>query len=189
MKTLSLALVVAVGSLAGCGAPPDGALDDTFVTERAALTTGPFKLHNYQTGLCLGVKAGTPTAGTPVIPWTCDNSANQTWRQGVTAPQDPTFVQLRNDVAEKRCLRHGGGYLSSAFIDECFDIYPQGFTWKPISAGNDLSGHECYRFERFGSPGKVLSVLGGNPSPGATVSLWSDFNDPYGHPDQIWCVY
>lgn len=47
------------------------------VTQKA----NAFTLHNYQTGLCLGVAAGNPNPGTKLVTWTCDGTPSQDWAQ------------------------------------------------------------------------------------------------------------
>jgi hypothetical protein len=189
MKNAKVVLFMVLSSLGGCGAP-DGALDESLAQESAPLTDSPFRLRNFQTGLCLGVKAGTPTAGTPLIVWTCDGSANQTWTKGAASPSDPAFLLLRNSVAPDRCLHTiGTGNGAQTAIYTCDLVWNPYNTWKPIYAGNDSLGHECYRFANKKNPARVFGVKGGSTSLGAPVVLWDDFNDAFGHPDQFWCVY
>jgi hypothetical protein len=185
MKNVKIALVLA-SSLLGCGAP-DGAIDETLAEESAPLTDAPFTLRNYQTGLCMGVKGGTPTPGTRLITWPCDQSANQTWTKGPPYVSDPAFHQLKNSVAVNRCLHGlGSGNGAEAMIYTCglapYDV------WKPIYAGNDLNGHECYRFAQKAGQ-RVLGVKNGNTAPGTPIILWDDFNNQFLHPNQLWCVY
>jgi len=61
MKKLSIGFALVVGSVAGCAQPQVGEVDEP-VTETtsalgSAILTGTHTLHNYQTGLCLGVAA------------------------------------------------------------------------------------------------------------------------------------
>jgi hypothetical protein len=191
MKKLSIALMLAVVPLGGCGSQPDGALDETLAEESVPLTDGPFTLRNFQTGLCMGVKGGTPTGGTPMIVWTCDGSANQRWTKGPTSLSNPAYQLLKNGVAADRCLWSGHFNGSQAYISSCDPRFGVYNGWRPIFAGTDRLGHECYRFQNEGSqnPVQVLGVLGGSTSLGAKVVIWDDFNDPWGHPDQIWCTY
>jgi hypothetical protein len=187
MKKLAIALASLLGFIGGCGVSSDGTVDESVGEEEAALTTAPFTLHNYQTGLCLGVKGGTPTPGTPLVTWHCDGSANQRWTRG--SPSKEGHVPLINGVAPDRCLVTGNANNGSpASIDSC--ISSGSFNrWKPIYAGTDLSGHECYRFAKNVTQAKVFGVKGGNTAVGTPVILWDDFADPFGHPDQLWCVY
>jgi hypothetical protein len=189
---------LAIGSLAGCGAPNDnaalGPLDESVGETSAALTTATFTLHNYQTGYCLGVAAGTPTIGTRMVVWTCDTSANQNWVQG-SGPYAGGYVQLINGVATDRCLRGTNGvWIDFANqgawteINHCGNGYDGDTNWLPIYVGQDFTNHECYRFKELNIQG-VLGVLGGNTSRGASAVTWHDFANQYTHPDQIWCVY
>jgi Ricin-type beta-trefoil lectin domain-like len=200
MKNLSIAFALVVGSVAGCGELPDGT-DDQGVTEESSalasnLTTSEFKLHNYQTGLCLGVAAGTPNTGTALVTWPCDNSANQTWIQTSKISGDRSAVHLQNSVAYNRCMTLKGASYSAGtngapgIIDVCQDPWTlsETYGWKPISAGTDNTGHACYRFQREGST-KVIGVSGGKTAWGTPAILWDDFNSLSGHPDQFWCVY
>jgi hypothetical protein len=186
MKTLSM-ILVSMGLLAGCGASPDGTFDESIAEEDAALAAGPFTLRNFQTGLCLGVKAGSSNFGTPLITWYCDGSQNQRWSKG-GAGSDPTYIALINHVASNRCLTTG--YLDNgepAKIDSCVYANQNNIRWKPIYAGNDQAGHECYRFARSGAPSKVFGVKAANTAVGTPVILWDDYGNT--HPDQLWCVY
>jgi hypothetical protein len=188
MKTLTIALVSILGFLGGCGASPDGAddgaFDESIAEEDAALTTAPFTLKNYQTGLCLGVKGGSPTPGTQLIVWHCDGSTNQSWTRGYADKYG--YVPLANGVAPNRCLATANSSNGSpAKIEACSSLG----TWMPIYAGTDLWGKECYRFSKRGTQTKVFGVSGGSTSVGAAVILWDDFADPFGHPDQLWCVH
>jgi hypothetical protein len=187
MKNFTLALVSMLGLLGGCGTSPDGTFDENVAEEEAALTTGPFTLHNYQTGLCLGVKGGTPTPGTPLITWHCDGSANQRWTRGYATKGG--HVPLINGVGPDRCLVTGNANNgTAATIDSCASSGSFN-RWLPIYAGTDLSGHECYRFAKNGTQNKVIGVKGGNIAVGTPIILWDDFADSFGHPDQLWCVY
>jgi len=192
MKNPSIAFVLVVGSIVGCGEMPD-ATDDESVTEVSALlpTTTPFKLHNYQTGLCLGVAAGTPTVGTSLITWTCDNSANQTWIQIPKTQYDWETVLIKNYVADNRCMdvtnNLNGG---QGRINYCMNGSTELPGWQPIYAGPDLNNHACYRLHHQGAGlYRALGVSGGNTNKGAQTILWTDFDDHFNHPDQYWCVY
>jgi hypothetical protein len=193
MKKLTTALILAIGPLGGCGAVPDGALDESVAQESAPLTDSPFTLRNLQTGLCLGVKAGTPTYGTPFIVWTCDGSANQTFTKGPPSQHDPAFIQLKNGVGENRCLGASGWSNNNPVNVQRCSTNDRVSNWKPIYAGNNSSGHECYRFmqemgAQFPDP-KVFGVKGGSTALGTPVIIWSDLNNSLAHPNQFWCVY
>src|SRR5262245_12565426 len=193
MKKLSIAFTLVVGAVAGCAEPQVGdTIDDETVTEMSsALTTGQFRLHNYQTGLCLGTAAGTPNWGTPFITWYCDGSANQTFSQIPKRSGEAGAVELKNYVADNRCLHTSNANNGTqATVFWCESDYSQQIAgWKPIYSGNDLSGHECYRFKKEGSMTQVLGVAGGNPNRGTQAIMWTDFNNAYSHPDQFWCIY
>jgi hypothetical protein len=185
-------VLLAVGSVGGCAGADDsaalGPLDENVAKTSAALTSGPFTLHNYQTGLCLGVAAGTPTIWTPMVTWTCDASANQTFTQGAHYSDNPAYIRIANSVAADRYIVSAWATDGSPVsIDAYYASDWQG--WKPIYVGKDLTGHECYQFESKYAPGKVMGVLGGKRSTGAAVGVWSNFKDSYNHPDQYWCVY
>jgi len=47
----------------------------------ATPSANAFTLHNFQTGLCLGVAAGNPASGTALVTWTCDGTSSQQWWQ------------------------------------------------------------------------------------------------------------
>jgi hypothetical protein len=74
-------------------------------------------------------------------------------------------------------------------IRSCISQLDNNLGWKPIYAGTNLDNRECYRFENYGAQGKVFGASGGNTAPGTPVILWSNFNNQYTHPDQLWCVY
>jgi hypothetical protein len=178
-----LVAVAIASSLAGCGEMTD----DGVVETSSALTTNPFTLHNYQTGLCMGVAAGTPTIWTKMVTWECDASANQTFHQG-GAFADPAYIRIANNVAADRYLAIlGSSNNDPVMIDSYYPADWQG--WKPIYAGTDLNEHECYQFEAKYAMGKVIGVSGGYAQHGGSIVIWSNFNDQYGHPDQFWCVY
>jgi len=192
MKIPSIAFALVVGSLVGCGEMPDGADDESVTQETSALgtlPTGKFELHNYDTGQCLGTSAGTPNWGTPFITWWCDGSANQTYsvlpKRGVTG-----VIELKDYVAANKCLHTSNANNGTeATVFWCESDYSQQITgWKPIYSGTDLSGHECYRFQKEGAT-TVLGVAGGNRNPGTKTIMWTDYNNAYYHPDQFWCVY
>jgi hypothetical protein len=188
MKQVIGSITLATGLLGGCGAP-DGALDESVAEVSAPLTNGPFTLKNMQTGLCLGVKGGDPTYLTPFIVWTCDGSANQTFTKGPPSSSNPAFISLPNGVGDNRCLGVSGPRNGDhTYVRHCITNYKPNY-WRPIYSGNDSSGHECYRFENENAPGKVFGVKGGSTALGTPVILWSDFNDPWSHRDQFWCVY
>ena len=189
-------VMLAVGSLAGCA---DEATDDTVTQTTSALTTidlklGKYTLHNYQTGLCLGVAAGTPTLNTPLVVWTCDQSANQNW-QAQAVPGNTGEIELKNFVAADRCMNLvGNPYTSNGTpigINTCsatdFNETTLVDSFRASYVGNDLSGKECYNFAD--EEGFVVGVSGGKTGKGQPIILWSNFHDPYNHPDQIWCMY
>jgi hypothetical protein len=196
MKKLSM-ILVSIGMLAGCGASPDGAFDESVAEEGAALATGPFTLRNYQTGLCLGVKAGSTATGTPLVTWYCDGSANQRWSKGALG-DDPVNVSLVNGVASDRCLTVSGTdngtpatsgvCVGAAGRHPSSQPAPASNTgWKPLFAFTDAAGRECYRFAKKEAPAKVFGVKAGSTALGTPIILWEDYNNT--HPDQIWCVY
>ena len=194
MKNPSIAFVLLASSLVGCGELPDAADDEGVTEETSALGTLPayptkFRLRNYQTGLCLGVSAGTPTWGTPLITWYCDGSANQNWSQTTkySATDKGLVVAIKNYVAADRCMHTNSPAADGtpAVIFTCDGI----LGWKPIYSGTNLEGHECYRFMKEQSATEVLGVAGGNQNMGTKTILWTDFNSIYGHPDQFWCIY
>ena len=191
MKNLSIAFVLVVGSVAGCAEPQVGEVDESVTETSSALTTGKFTLHNYQTGLCLGVAAGTPKWGTPLITWYCDNSANQTWSQYRKRSGEPGAVEMKNYVGSNLCMHTNSstnGSPAEIFLCETSDSQ-EIVGWKPIYSGNDLKGHECYRFLKEGTTTQVLGVAAGNPNPGTQTIMWTDYNNAYRHPDQFWCIY
>jgi len=193
---------LAIGSIGGCGEMSDGTPDESVTEKTAALTTGVFTLHNFQTDYCLGVRAGTPTQGNNFVVWACDQSANQNFQQRALSFVPTPYVELVNFVGADRCLQLNTGprgspvygsngsplvinlcYSSDDGIDAKYD------EWKPISVGNDFRNHECYNFESESSPGRVIGVSGGKTDEGTSVILWDNFHDQFHHPDQIWCVY
>ncbi len=186
MKNLPIVMILAISTLGGCGAPDEG-LDESVAVEFEALTDAPFRLVNYQTGLCMGVAGGNPTWGTKFVTWYCDWSANQYFTKQNSSTAG--YVYLRNQVADRHCvvqrtLTNGSLTVS----DPCFGFDNQE-AWKPIYAGTNLQGKECYRFESRGAPGKVFGVSGGSTAVGTSIILWDDFKNQWTHPDQIWCVY
>jgi hypothetical protein len=202
MKNPSIAFALVVSSLVGCGELPDAADDESVTEETSALTLpSTFKLHNYQTDLCLGVAAGTPTPGTPLITWTCDNSANQTWSAAPKKTGDTSYYAVKNYVADNTCMHVpydssgtkgqiascgspiGGGQNPFTPIEIPGWHLVYAFTVGPTSAPKD-----CYRLQH--QPGTlVLGVSGGNTAKGANTILWTDYNNRFTHPDQFWCVY
>jgi hypothetical protein len=188
-------LAVVLGSLSGCGAMPDENVD----TVTAGLTTDVFRLHNFQTNFCLGVRAGTPTVYNNMIVWDCDGSANQNFQQQTPSGIPAPFVELKNFVADDRCLAGVGTVSGTSSNGSAVIIYNCGtvpaiyLEWNPVLAGNDFDGHQCFQFVSAwkDSKGKdlVLGVLGGSTQRGTSAVLWNNFNDRFGHPDQFWCAF
>lgn len=183
---------LAIGFGAACAAEPgDVALDET-TTATSALTASVFTLHNLQTNYCLGVRAGTPTVGTTLVVWACDGSANQNW---AWTSEINGFYTIKNYVATDRCLDATRGQYVTYPEGDSVDINlcdsPTRSTWNVTSVGNDLSGHACYQFSNSynGTTPQVMGVSAGSTAEGASVILWDNFNDPYGHRDQYWCTY
>lgn len=193
-------VALAIGLLVGCGGEPDEAVSQKV----SALTSSIFTLRNYSTGYCLGVSGGNPNWGSYFVVWPCDTTANQNFQQVVLSPHVPAgFIQLENFIKANTCvdLETPSGVDANgdrAYTLGCSspgDGWGLKQAWKPLYAGTDLAGHECYQFASDGGPdpanGKdfVLGVSGGSRSKGAAVMIWDNFQDSYNHPDQYWCVY
>lgn len=203
MAKLGGFVTLAIGLFAGCGAPPDDAVDDGVVQTTASLTSGVFTLHNYQTDFCLGVQAGNPNWGTHFVVWECDTSANQNFQQLTGSFLPAGFIGLKNFVKGNTCLNVDdypagvGGNGEKEITLSCPDAnYAAWYQeWKAVPAGTDFAKHECYQFVSAGGPdpanGKdfVLGVQGGSTSHGTSVMIWDNFQDRFNHPDQYWCVY
>jgi len=195
MKNLSIAFALVVGSVAGCAQPQVGEVDEPVTETSSAITTGTFRLHNFQTGLCLGVAAENPAYGTPLITWSCDGSPNQNW---TAVQKNASYYQLKSAIAAEHCAdAQGNTNGTQAKTNFCWTICggssgsPPTVTlpgWKLLYAGNDFSGHECYRLQHEGGL-LVLGVSGGNTNRGANTILWTDYNNTFSHPDQFWCTY
>ena len=187
MRKLALTLLVATGLLEGCGDLPDAAVDEEITQTSSPLTNSPFTLRNYQTGLCMGVRAGNPAVTTTFATWACDGTPNQTFHKGEAYPSDPSAFWLVNHVAADRCVHGNAANGVLPFILNCIqDIHEY---WRPVFSGYDFSGHECYRFQSAQNPTKLFGVRAGITSPGTDIMVWDDFNDRFGHPDQFWCIY
>lgn len=196
MKKLSIAFALVVGSVAGCAEPQVGEVDEP-VTETTSALASTFRLHNYQTGLCLGVAAENPTYGTAIITWSCDGSPNQNWSAVQKTQGDTSYYQLKTAIAAEHCMdAQGNTNGTQVKSNPCTTLGGGGGTpgtvqlpgWKLLYAGTDFSGHECYRFQHQGGV-LVLGVSGGNTNRGANTILWTDYNNTYSHPDQFWCAY
>ena len=197
MKNLSIAFALVVGSVAGCAQPQVGEVDEPVTETSSAITTGTFRLHNYQTGLCLGVAAENPAYGTPLITWSCDGSPNQNWT-AVLKTGDTSYYQLKTAIAAEHCMDAAANTNGTQVkTNNCTTLgggsNPNPGTlqlpgWKLLYAGNDFAGHECYRLQHQGGV-LVAGVSGGNTNRGANIILWSDYNNTFSHPDQFWCTY
>ena len=140
----------------------------------------------------MGVAAGTPTVGTKLVTWTCDNSANQTWHKGGAATASPDFFLLVNHVAEDRCLHNHASDGDQSMIAPCavgwwHESFKPIFSFSITDADNVT--HECYRFASLEDSTKVIGVIGGHTTPGSQIMMWGDFNNRFTHPDQFWCIY
>ncbi len=133
---------------------------------------------------CLGVLGGNMTNGTPVVTWTCNGHADQTWVINGVPGQSQTTI--RNSQNPNKCL----GVLAAATSDgsslviwDCNGKPDQ--EWGLIPYNNQRNGpFGCFTIQNFNASSKVMGVLGGNPTDGAQAVLW----DPImGHLDQAWC--
>lgn len=59
--------------------------------------------------------------------------------------------------------------------------------WQLLPRVVDGNGHTCYTLRQ--PSGYVLGVSGGSTARGATLVMWTDYNDPVKHKDQFWCAY
>jgi hypothetical protein len=195
-RRLSTLVMLAIGSFGACGEAPEGPADkgaadkspadETLVDKMDALTTG-FTLHNYQTGYCLGVAAGTPTINNKFVVWRCDKSANQNFQIRQTSSSPSGYFELMNMVAEDRCMDSSGPVLDICWdYDFNADVPNDDWHLTPVLNSN---GATCYNIDSKLWPGYVMGVAGKSTAMGATVIMWPNWKDPVGHPDQLWCAY
>ena len=188
MRKLALTLLVATSLLGGCGDLPDATVGEEISQTSSPLTDAPFRLRNYQTGLCMGVRAGNPAQGTGFATWACDGTPNQTFHKGAAYPSDPSsFLLVDHITADFRCA-HGQPY-NGVIVTSYSCLQDPHQYWRPVYSGNDFAGHECYRFQTQQDPTKVFGVKAGNTAQGTDIMTWTDFNDRFAHPDQFWCIY
>jgi hypothetical protein len=192
-------VALSVSFLAGCGAPGGETSEANVVGTTAALTpdptmpdpySAPVTLHNYQTGRCLGVRAGTPNPGNNLIVWTCDTSANQKWQMTNFSYN----YRLKNFVADDRYLSIAGSQPANgntAIIDVLNNGNQSKEFWTMYFVGPDLNSHNCYYISSgWGNADQVVGVAGGRTDNGAPVITWAGFFTNFqGHPDQLWCAY
>lgn len=195
LATHTSLVLMALGSLGGCDAQDHenalGPLDESVAQSSAGLSTRIFRLRNFQTGLCVGLPAGTTRDGVRPITWNCETNMpkNQKWK--FRPSSESGYVLIENQAAENLCLERRGPWIDmsnlgayTAMDDGCLDYF--NTQWNPIYVGRNFQNMECYRLGNGG--GGVLGVLGGSTGWGGKVVTWKDFADQYGHPDQIWCI-
>jgi hypothetical protein len=196
--SLSGLVLLGIGSLVGCGeapATPEGTPDQGVVETTSAVTPGSFTLHNYQTGLCLGVAAGTPAEGTKLVTWDCDNSTNQDFLLNSPPVVPAPYLELVNLVAADRCVQPQGigNDGEPIIISRCWSAddninYFYADNWK-FTAVALIPGHACFNIGVEGAPEEVLTPSGGRTDRGTAVVLWHNFHDLTHHPGQAWCYY
>jgi hypothetical protein len=148
----------------------------------------------YYESKCLGVSAGTMTAGTQIITWDCVPHQDQNWGQ---YPYSGSYVQLWSGGSSapmdtySMCIALGSvNAFTNAFIWNCtYDTTDQA--WEPVYVQNDSAGHPCYYFKNK----KAADTTGYNMA--LTVDRY--FDTHVGHPvylfwwegldQQIWCEY
>ena len=160
-------VVLAIASLAGCGQAPDGTSDPSVAETASAALGAAFTLHNYQTGLCLGVSGGNPNAGTIFKVWGCDGSANQSFKANSMAWA--SGYEMVNLVAADRCITTAGANGNSVYTGQCYSsdlrfAYPPDL-WNTASGSIfvDGSNHGCWSLETVNAPGQVMGVSGEIP--------------------------
>jgi hypothetical protein len=195
---------LALSSLGGCAAATDDGiqtspLDETVAETSNALTiTSFFRMRNLDKRRgekFLGVLAGSPNYGQPLITYHGDGSTNQQWKKGsfiTNTSGGSHFVNgIISDPISQTCLDAGtGNNGSAAAIRTCTDTFLQA--WKEVFVGNEFTtGLPCYQFKMSTDTSKVLSVFGIDsvgPGDGSAVGIWDNFNDSVGHANQFWCL-
>jgi hypothetical protein len=157
-----------------------------------------FYLKNYATNMCMGVAAGTPTAGTKFIQWPCDRSANQTFGTQLGVASTPassvtpgSSIGLFNAVAwAKNSIVDISSSTAADGTNVILGFWSGGArqTWRvddtyQVSRG----GMKCYRFINATSSNEAMGVSGGSTQQGAQIITWRTFPDYWNHYDQFWC--
>jgi len=153
-----------------------------------------------QTGWCMGVAAGNPASGTPLILWDCNGNADQNW---TPATFWGSFVQLKSGINSGLCAGLTNGSTSNG--TQLRNITCHGTPnasddqgWLAVFQTFDATGHVCniYQNEKYHSqiaghnPPLAERVFGasggaGFVKNGTNVILW----DQNGNSDQTWCSY
>lgn len=209
-----------MGLLGGC-AGADGASqadmggEETVAEQSAALQiNGLFRLRNFKNpDICAGVQRGTMNAGVGIIPWSCNGSRDQQWRNGAFINPVPGFnipppgygqlVNNGTDSTRPMCLdgTHDARGLPAIINDCALSSWQAWHLEDGFSATLRIAGVNrnllCYRV-RYGatSEGQVLGVERGDVrNDGGRVIHWTDLNpvsltkaSDVATPDQIWCA-
>ena len=149
------------------------------------------------TGWCMGVTAGNPASGTPLITWACNGDADQNW---TPATFWSSFVQLKNGINPILCagLANGSTNEGTQLQNITCHTTPNASDdqgWLPVFSQYDPTGHVCntYWNEKYYSQSRgvgaqrVFGVSGGagHVTNGTNIILWH----ANGSSDQTWCSY
>jgi hypothetical protein len=210
-----------VGTLGGCAETAEDSVGNSqedsqdVATQTAAIQiNGWFRLRNYKNPkICAGVARGTPTAGTGIIPWTCDGSANQQWRNGDLILPIPGYdipplgygQLVNNVVTDPTRLMCLDGWIddkgTQAVIWPCGQDAFQAWNLQFMFSANlntevGTKNLQCFRIQ-YGAntQNQVLAVERGDVrNDGGKVIHWPDLQpratspSQVISPDQVWCV-
>jgi len=178
-----------------------------------ATTANAFALHNYQTGLCLGIGNDDPTPGTPVVTWDCHTVSSQDWLQYFATFNSSTYsweYQLNLTPSWNSWL---SSYINSVFASSLrtmktvLDLKSGSLQngtpvvsgvirdgdakqqWWAADAFHLVDGTRCFYIENsagdYNRLHMVMGVLGGNPRRGGQVVIWQLFTDANGNLDYV----
>jgi hypothetical protein len=166
-----------------------------------ARPAGAYVFKHYQNhAVCLGVKAGLMTHGTPIVTWDCNGHADQNWNlqpywgsyyqlwtSGSAAPphRNAQCIALRNDGSTQ--------VLNGAIIWECSaSTTDQG--WELVYVLNDSSNHPCYYFKNkkaYDQTGTTMVLtVDSYPQAGVASPVYLYWWAAWGTwAQQLWCAY
>lgn len=136
-----------------------------------AMPATAFTLHNYQTGLCLGVAGGNPKRGTGLVTWTCDGTPSQQWAQinyRLVYGYTDSYRSYYANVYSTSFSEEQSFTLSNGLATVAYDGYALLADYSVVQVVTGSSG--------------VIGVKGAVMSNGTGLILYTW----YGVPDQQW---
>jgi hypothetical protein len=162
----------------------------SLITFTPAQAASSHPINNWvNTSMCLGIRGGLSTPGTPAVLWHCNGNPDQQWHWGNAAVYNGIqYKQLVNGHGQ--CLGTNGGNIGLAVKLVSYTCYGSNHPdqyWVAPTYTNCGSGHFIYDAAAIldGSL-LVIGTAGGNTSTnGTSIILWP-FQDSCN--DQMWYV-